>query len=262
LEILLLAYDSDGLVPTFGFGAKLPDGSVSHCFHVNGQNNPECPGVQGIIQSYYNSLYSGIKLHGPTNFAPIIQAAAGIARNLHQTNEDVQAYLILLIVTDGEITDMQETVREIVDSSFLPMSIVIVGVGSGTDFQKMTILDGDNQALRYGNKVAERDIVQFVPYNNFKGNAQLLAAATLAEIPSQFLQYMRKHNIKPRPPLTEQELKNIQQQQLQNINKQPQQMQIQLPQQVLQQGQPMQVPPIQGQFGQPNPGQFGQPPIF
>jgi len=214
---ILLAYDSDGKVPVFGFGAKLPDGQVSHCFNVNGTNNPDCLGVQGILQAYYNSFYSGVKLYGPTNFAPIIAVASEIARNLHQTNEDLQAYLILLIITDGEITDMQETIRGIVDSSYLPMSIVIVGVGSGTDFGKMNVLDGDTNVLRYGTKVTERDIVQFVPFNSFNGNLPALASATLAEIPQQFLTYMKKHGINPKPPLTENELQNIQNQQIKNL---------------------------------------------
>jgi len=214
---ILLAYDSDGKVPTYGFGARLPDGTVSHCFHVNGTNNPEVVGVQGILQAYYQSFYSGVKLYGPTNFGPIINVSAQIARNLHQTNEDVQAYLILLIITDGEITDLPETIREIIESSYLPMSIVIVGVGSGTDFGKMNFLDGDTNLLRNGTRVALRDIVQFVPFNRFNGNLPALAAATLAEIPFQFLSYMKMNNIKPRPPLTNNELKNIENQQIKNL---------------------------------------------
>lgn len=29
-------YDSDRHFPAWGFGGKLPDGSVSHCFNLNG----------------------------------------------------------------------------------------------------------------------------------------------------------------------------------------------------------------------------------
>jgi hypothetical protein len=104
---------------------------------------------------------------------------------------------VLLIITDGEISDINDTIGEIVDSSYLPMSIVIVGVGQA-DFSKMDQLDSDTQLLRYGHKEAERDIVQFVPFREFKQrtNAEL-AAAVLAEIPDQFIQYMSKHRIAP-----------------------------------------------------------------
>jgi hypothetical protein len=52
-------------------------------------------------------------------------------------------YFILLILTDGEIHDMEETKRSIVESSHLPLSIIIIGIGSA-DFGNMHILDGDN----------------------------------------------------------------------------------------------------------------------
>jgi hypothetical protein len=37
-------------------------------------------------------------------------------------------FQVLMILTDGEITDMRETIHAIVQSSRLPMSIVIVGI--------------------------------------------------------------------------------------------------------------------------------------
>lgn len=48
-----------------------------------------------------------------------------------------------MIITDGEIHDMEETKKCIVESSHLPLSIIIVGVGSA-DFTNMEILDGDD----------------------------------------------------------------------------------------------------------------------
>lgn len=44
---------------------------------------------------------------------------------------------------------------------------------------------------------AAADIVQFVPFNEFKSNPHLLAKETLNEIPGQLLNYFRKHNIIP-----------------------------------------------------------------
>lgn len=41
------------------------------------------------------------------------------------------------------------------------------------------------------------DIVQFVPFSEFKNDARLLAKEVLEEIPRQFLQYMERHNIVP-----------------------------------------------------------------
>lgn len=74
---------------------------------------------------------------------------------------------MLLIITDGEITDLDQTRQSIVNSSKLPMSIIIVGVGEA-DFKAMEFLDGDNGVLKsVTGEPAVRDIVQFVPFKQF-----------------------------------------------------------------------------------------------
>lgn len=80
----------------------------------------------------------------------------------------MQQYFVLLIITDGVITDMDHTRTAIVEASRLPMSIIIVGVG-GADFSAMEFLDSDNRLLiSPTGDVASRDIVQFVPFREFR----------------------------------------------------------------------------------------------
>jgi hypothetical protein len=43
----------------------------------------------------------------------------------------VLRYFVLLLLTDGGVTDYAETVRALVDASHLPLSVLIVGVGDG-----------------------------------------------------------------------------------------------------------------------------------
>lgn len=75
---------------------------------------------------------------------------------------------MLLVLTDGVVSDMAETRAAIVRASHLPMSIIIVGVGNA-DFSDMRLLDGDDGPLRCPRGVpAARDIVQFVPFRDFK----------------------------------------------------------------------------------------------
>lgn len=84
-----------------------------------------------------------------------------------------QQYFILLIITDGVITDLDQTRTAIVNASKLPMSIIIVGVG-GADFDAMEFLDGDNGVLRSSSgEPAVRDIVQFVPFRKFQNVSNL-----------------------------------------------------------------------------------------
>ena len=79
-----------------------------------------------------------------------------------------QAYFVLLLLTDGALTDMDDTRSAIVYASALPMSIIIVGVGDA-DFSDMQMLDGDDGVLRAPNgQPVHRDIVQFVPFRDYQ----------------------------------------------------------------------------------------------
>ncbi|XP_069767335.1 copine-4 isoform X5 [Narcine bancroftii] len=192
-------YDSDKMFPAFGFGARIPpDFKVSHDFAINfNEDNPECAGIQGVVEAYQKCLPK-IQLYGPTNIAPIIQKVAISASEEMHTKEATQ-YFILLILTDGVITDMADTRDAIVHASHLPMSVIIVGVGNA-DFSDMQMLDGDDGILRSpkGEPVL-RDIVQFVPFRNFKhASPAALAKSVLAEVPNQVVDYYNGKAIPPK----------------------------------------------------------------
>ncbi|KYQ91161.1 phospholipid-binding protein [Tieghemostelium lacteum] len=194
---VLAPYDFDGFYPVYGFGGVYPGSSqVSHCFPFAGPQQVFARGVEGILDAYYRNI-GGITLSGPTYFAPLIREAASQA-SVPQ-NQVVQKYTILLIITDGEILDMENTIDAIVEASGLPLSIVIIGVGNAS-FTAMKELDADNGLLKSSKgQYAERDIVQFVPFQSLP-NFEALASETLREIPGQFMAFMNKYKFKPNPP--------------------------------------------------------------
>ncbi|XP_078294922.1 copine-2 isoform X2 [Panthera onca] len=191
-------YDSDKMFPALGFGAQLPpDWKVSHEFAINfNPTNPFCSGVDGIAQAY-SACLPHIRFYGPTNFSPIVNHVARFAAQATQQQTATQ-YFILLIITDGVISDMEETRHAVVQASKLPMSIIIVGVGNA-DFAAMEFLDGDSRTLRsHTGEEAARDIVQFVPFREFRNAAkETLAKAVLAELPQQVVQYFKHKNLPP-----------------------------------------------------------------
>ena len=193
---ILACYDADKLFPVYGFGAKLPDGTISHCFPLNGNaENPSVFGVDGILQAYTHSL-SFVQLWGPTNFAPIIRAAAAAARAASM-QPGTQQYTILLMLTDGAITDLQMTKDALVEAAETPLSIIIVGIGNA-NFDSMEELDGDEVPVRSSKGITvSRDIVQFVPFNKYKTNPAALAAEVLMEVPTQLTQYYQQRHIPP-----------------------------------------------------------------
>lgn len=98
-------------------------------------------------------------------------------------------YQTLLILTDGAIHDMDQTVELIIQAAGLPLSIIIVGVGNA-DFENMNRLDGDQGLFGKNGMRCPRDIVQFIPFRDVNMNGDILARELLAELPNQVVQYM------------------------------------------------------------------------
>jgi hypothetical protein len=194
-------YDSDKMFPALGFGARIPPNlEVSHEFFLTlDPSLPFCAGVEGVLAAYYNSL-NIVQLYGPTNFSPVINHVANFA-SAHQ--HEPSNYFVLLIITDGIITDFKETKEALITASSLPMSVIIVGVGE-EDFSAMEVLDGDKGGLEHRGKKAQRDIVQFVELGKYLtgsreegGTNEALARAVLAEVPGQVTAWMKVRGFQP-----------------------------------------------------------------
>ena len=199
----LRADDLDGQFPSYGFGAQMPGGVVSHCFALNG--NPaaaSCAGVEGVLAAYRQAL-SSVALSGPTCFAPVINAACDMAQGtLRDPPSAPLKYFVLLIITDGAVMDIDATLNAVVRASRLPLSLVIVGVGSA-DFSAMVALDADGGPLKSQAGVAARDCVQFVRMSDYQGlgSGARLAKDVLAEAPTQVVQYFMATGRLPGPPI-------------------------------------------------------------
>lgn len=169
------------------------DTQTSHCFPLNGKfDEPEIRSIDGILNCYKKNV-RGIYMAGPTFFSSVMDVFMDFAME----GRDLMTYFVLLILTDGEIHDMLETKRMIVEASKLPCSIIIVGVGN-EDFEMMVELDSDDKMLKDDkNKKAKRDIVQFVRFQEAiaRGN---LGEEVLKEIPGQVCRYMEQINFAPK----------------------------------------------------------------
>ena len=199
---ILSPYDADQLFPVYGFGGippvlnGQPNNEVSHCFNINFKENAEIHGINNILEKYRESLYK-VKLSGNTKFSFVLKKViSNINKDLkYKRNEN--HYYILLILTDGVVNDMKDTIDLIVEASYLPLSIIIVGIGN-EDFTFMKKLDGDEIPLTNSKgEKRKRDIVQFIRFNNFKKNNAIdfgtdFAEEVLKEIPTQIEEYYNK----------------------------------------------------------------------
>ena len=201
---ILAYYDDDQLFPCFGFGFAFKNSNQSslggkyNCFNYPINNNVDDPNIHLIdnVLVEYRKFITQIRLSGPTNFAPMIRNLNNEVKD-NLRNGKTMEYNILLILTDGQISDLLDTIDEMVEASFLPISVIIVGIGQG-DFSSMDILDADENPLfdRRGRK-ADRDLVQFVPFSRYKNEPAKLAEQVLEEVPRQVVEYYQHKGIKP-----------------------------------------------------------------
>ena len=201
---ILAYYDNDQLFPVFGFGFKFKNDSGINFGVYNYDNypincninDPNIHLIDNVLQEY-RKFITKITLWGPTNFAPMINDLnREVKKNLREGQQ--MSYNILMILTDGQINDMNQTIDALVEASFLPISVIIVGIGNG-NFGNMDILDADDNPLYDSRRrKADRDLVQFVPFNDFKNDPPKLAEQVLEEIPRQVVEYYQHKGIKPK----------------------------------------------------------------
>ncbi|KHN80230.1 Copine-1, partial [Toxocara canis] len=178
-------YNRHGRIAAFGFGAQTPpDFRVSHLFFMNGDSrDPHVVGVDGLMNAYRSTLLA-VRPYAPTDFSEVIYHVYkfGAAANRQSTSDH---YFVLLIVTDGCVTDPKKTLEAIVECSFLPISIVIVGVGQ-RDYSPMEALMSPTLKSLTSGRTLQREIVTFVPYQPTMPDNELVAKL-LINVPKQFM---------------------------------------------------------------------------
>lgn len=184
-------FDDDHLFPVYGFGDTRTTNKKVFNLKVDGTS---CNGIKEIFD-VYDIVTPKIQLSGPTSFTPIIKHAIEIVK--HTGN-----YHILVIMTDGCVVDVDDTIQTIVEASKYPLSIIGVGVGDGPfdimeEFDdKLPQREFDNFQFVNFNKVRERAISK-----NICVEIQF-AIDALQEIPEQY-KYL-KHQKKLTLPGTSQ----------------------------------------------------------
>jgi len=153
----LAPFDSDGLIPLYGFGCSQSIGKAVLPLHfaggvgAQGSDEPEnfAKGFAHALAIYTRRLASGaITLSGPTNFAPAIRKSIELAKA-----SGARELTICLILTSSQVEARIATEAALKDASKLPIAIVVVGVGDGP-FDNMARLDDDVGSRLFDNLCA------------------------------------------------------------------------------------------------------------
>lgn len=165
-------FDDDKIIPAFGFGDVYTTNLKVFPFYPD----KECIGFEEVLRRY-KEITPRIQMSGPTNFAPLISKSIEIVKSQHN------AYHILLITTDGQVTNERETINAIVEATNYPISIICIGVGDGP-WQTMHEFDDKLPQRRFDN-------FQFVEFHKLKKKysenfESAFALHAMMEVPDQY----------------------------------------------------------------------------
>lgn len=166
--------DEDKMIDAFGFG----DIRTKNHFVFSLKEGSKCYTFNEVLYQY-NLITPQIQLSGPTSFRPLIKHAIEIVKY-------TGSYHILIILTDGEIIDKNETAEAIIEATKYPLSIIAIGVGD-CDFSEMKKYDDELPKRKFDN-------FQFVNYNEIIKDCQTKSlpidstflVRALQEIPDQY----------------------------------------------------------------------------
>ncbi|XP_031250736.1 E3 ubiquitin-protein ligase RGLG2-like [Pistacia vera] len=183
----LSSFDEDNLIPCFGFGDASTHDQEVFSFYPD---EKFCNGFEEVLRRY-RELVPGLRLAGPTSFAPIIEMAITIVE------QSGGQYHVLLIIADGQVTrsvdternqlspQEKKTVEAIVKASEYPLSIILVGVGDGP-WDMMREFD-DNIPARGFDNFQFVNFTEIMAKNVDRSRKEAeFALGALMEIPSQY----------------------------------------------------------------------------
>lgn len=102
LPILLPYTNRNSSIPLLAFGAKKEGGAVNHCLEIAHVNN-----IQELMAAYKGAAENLI-FSGPTRFSGVVGRGLEVAEKSVKENE--KSYTVMVILTDGDIHDLEEVI--------------------------------------------------------------------------------------------------------------------------------------------------------
>ena len=187
---IIWGQDTDGKIPCFGFGGRPSFPEFTHdqthqLIPLSGNKHKmSIISPTLLIESYLKAI-EYIEPTKPASINELIKIVKEWAIRDSKNN----AYQVLIILTAGHLDNVKGSIDMLVDMSSLPVSIVLVGIGDN-DFSTLEKLDGDKKWLRNSKKkLTNRDIVNFVDFEESCGNTEKFGKKLLEEFPEQFMSY-------------------------------------------------------------------------
>ena len=197
---VLVPYNEDPFFHIYGYGFELKvekSGIDADMYPIN--NKPDSPSVEknNIKSIYYKFLNSINFSKNISNFDLIIKKINDKIKE-DVDEYDISEYNVLLLFANSDITDEKEFVNDLILSSNLPLSIIVIGLGKGP-YKKIENVDKNFMNLfdNEGNK-AKRKNIKFISFYKYSKNFEATVRDSLIDVPAEMIEYLSIKNIEPK----------------------------------------------------------------
>jgi len=162
-------------IHVFGFGdMSTKDKSVFPFFLSRNLTSRPCKGTEEVQKRYVETTRN-IILSQPTSFAPLIRESIKLVN-------ETSSYHTLVILSPGQIDNIDDTKHALQEASKVSLSIIVIGVGEGSFSQMLELYETPGRAFENYHFISVHHV-----FNVEKGNAKrevALACNILQEIPA------------------------------------------------------------------------------
>ncbi|CAJ0928508.1 unnamed protein product, partial [Mesorhabditis belari] len=176
----IVGHARDNRITAIGFGAKIGHAhQMSNCFPLDSSQidvflrNPSeanfhVTGFDGLLNCY-RRIRLEVMPFAPTEFADSIYHMSKFAKAATRLNMGL--YFVLVVLTDGDVTNPKNTRDALIDACEAPISVVAVGIGN-KDFSKIRALEAPNLKHSDGRPLT-RQVLSFVQESDLSNDDSL-----------------------------------------------------------------------------------------
>lgn len=190
----------------YGYGSKLKNNNKPY-FNLSLNDDPSLFGYNNIKNAYEKCL-NQIEYNGNNDniLSPLLKF---IQKRIYEKPDYTKYNIFFLLISNSpKNEDIQNCIDYFIDNSFLPLSVVIIGIGSKkNEFTKIKNIFNDHIQSSKGIK-KKREYVYFTTMEECNYDENILKNICLKEIPKQMVEFYKLAETTP---------KQIQKQNYENI---------------------------------------------
>jgi len=176
----------------YGFGAEFNNHDVD-LFNLN--DGDDLPISLDKVGRVFSSKQNSIKPKKKIILSKLIRKITKIIFKLYEARNYNVLFLFLREIPDNN--DKQEIIDSLIEASYLPLTIIIIGEGNN-DFNQLKEFFGDKVNEASSGMIKNRDNILFTDfYNNFNENEESFTQCCLEELSKQMIEFYDLIKVSP-----------------------------------------------------------------